>query len=96
LEVTDVLFLVFCPRSLPSPPSHSGAPGGGQEIILETGGAITDDMYSEEFGAIVGSEMIYTLILRHKDCDPQGWSKCKACICPDIGTDTDPVAPVIA
>ena len=53
-----------------------GAPGGGQEIIIETGSSVTDDMYSEEFGSIIGDTMAYTLVLRHKDCDPQGYAKC--------------------
>eukprot|EP00038_Savillea_parva_P007045 m.167518 g.167518 ORF g.167518 m.167518 type:complete len:241 (+) comp12837_c0_seq1:37-759(+) len=55
---------------------------GGNEIIIETSGAYTDDVYSEDFGSIVAGEMVETLILRHRDCDPQGWSKCKACTCP--------------
>lgn len=66
--------------------------GGGQEIVLETGSSATDDMYSEEFNSIIGDTMVYTLVLRHRDCDPQGWAKCKACTCPSppphmCGTD---------
>ena len=50
--------------------------GGGQEIVLETGSSTTDDMYSDEFNSIIGDTMVYTLVLRHRDCDPQGWAKC--------------------
>mmetsp|Transcript_117762 Transcript_117762/g.165560 ORF Transcript_117762/g.165560 Transcript_117762/m.165560 type:complete len:233 (+) Transcript_117762:3-701(+) len=58
---------------------------GGNEIIVETAGSITDDMYSEDFASIVGGEMVHTLVLKHRDCDPEGYSKCHSCTCPDSG-----------
>lgn len=55
-------------------------PGGA---AIDRAGAVTDDMYTELFVSAVGDEVIYTVNFRHKDCDPQGWSKCKACTCPN-------------
>lgn len=51
--------------------------------VIERTGAIWDDLYSDEFGSIVGEQMVYTIVMRHRDCDPDGWHKCKACVCPD-------------
>ena len=42
-----------------------------------------DDMYTEEYGSIVEEQMVYTILFRHRDCDPEGWHKCKACTCPE-------------
>jgi hypothetical protein len=50
---------------------------GGQEMVIQRSGSVTDDMYTEEFGSIVGEQMVYTILMRHRDCDPEGWHKCK-------------------
>lgn len=41
--------------------------------------------------SLIGADIFYTIVLRHRDCDPEGWSKCKACTCPDPPSPPDAV-----
>ena len=56
---------------------------GRQEMVIQRSGSVVDDMYTEEYGSIVEEQMVYTILMRHRDCDPEGWHKCKACTCPE-------------
>ena len=60
-------------------------------FIYDVSRQVTDDQYSEVFDSIIpspGSEIVYTVVIRHRDCDPQGWAKCKACTCPPTTAPT--------